>query len=80
MVSISHQLIEGMAFLHKHNVTHRHLKPANIVVALTSLPWLYIIDLDLAVWADGEKEMLLSWCGMEPWITPELGMQDNPAV
>lgn len=29
---VAHQLLEGIAFLHKHKVVHRDLKPANILV------------------------------------------------
>jgi serine/threonine protein kinase len=67
-----------VAFLHKYNVAHRDLKPENVVVGLTSSPQLFIIDFDLAIKVDGEKEMSLTWCGTPPWIAPELGTQDKP--
>jgi serine/threonine protein kinase len=71
------QFIEGVGFLHKHNVAHRDLKPANIVVERTSSR-LFIIDLDLAINVEGEEEMSLRWCGTPPWIAPEVGTRSIP--
>ncbi|KAI0255971.1 kinase-like domain-containing protein [Lactifluus subvellereus] len=76
------QFIEGVAFLHHHNVAHRDLKPGNVVVdtkheSKTS-PRLFIIDFDLAQFVENEETMVESWCGTPPWIAPDLGSRDGP--
>ncbi|KAL8969166.1 MAG: hypothetical protein Q9183_002124 [Haloplaca sp. 2 TL-2023] len=36
---ISHQLLEGLDFMHRKNFTHRDLKPSNILVVTTAPHW-----------------------------------------
>ena len=80
--SLCSQFIEGVAFLHQHNVAHRDLKPENIVVDTkyesASSPRLFIIDFGLAELVESEETTAEGWCGTPPWIAPELGFRDGP--
>ena len=82
VVSLCLQFIEGVAFLHQHNVAHCDLKPGNVVVDTISdsemSPRLFIIDLDIAVSVESEETMTEGWCGTPPWIAPELGSRNGP--
>ncbi len=82
VVSLCLQFIEGVAFLHRHNVAHCDLKPGNVVVDTKSepvvSPRLFIIDFDLALSVEGEETMTEGWCGTPPWIAPELGSSNGP--
>ena len=82
IVSLCLQFIEGVDFLHRHNVAHRDLKPGNVVVDTRSesarSPRLFIIDFDLAEIVKSQETMTEGWCGTPPWIAPELGYRDGP--
>jgi serine/threonine protein kinase len=82
VVSLCLQIIEGVAFLHWHNVAHCDLKPDNVVVDTKSesqvSPCMFIIDFDLAMSVESEETMTEGWCGTPPWIAPELGSRNGP--
>jgi serine/threonine protein kinase len=82
VVSLCLQFLEGVAFLHQHKVAHCDLKPGNVVVDTISesktLPRLFIIDFDLAQYAESEETITEGWCGTPPWMAPELGSRDGP--
>ena len=82
VVSLCLQFIEGVAFLHRHNVAYCDLKPDNVVVDTKSesqlFPQLFIIDFDLALSVESEETMTEGWCGTPPWIAPELGSRNGP--
>ena len=82
VMSLCVQFIEGVAFLHEHNVAHCDLKPGNIVVDTKieseTSGRLFIIDFDLAQSVDNEETMTEGWCGTPPWIAPELGSENGP--
>ena len=82
VVSLCLQFIEGVDFLHHHNVAHCDLKPRNVVVDTKSQsedsPRLWIIDFELALSVESEETMSEGWCGTPPWIAPELGSMNGP--
>jgi len=82
VVSLCLQFLEGVAFLHQHNVAHCDLKPGNVVVDTRSeskvSPRLFIIDFDLALSVESEETMTEGWCGTPLWIAPELGSRNGP--
>jgi serine/threonine protein kinase len=82
VVSLCLQFIEGVDFLHQHNVAHCDLKPGNVVLDTKSQskvsPRLFIIDFDLALSVESEETMTEGWCGTPPWIAPELGSRNGP--
>jgi serine/threonine protein kinase len=74
-MDFSHQLIEGVAFLHLHGIAHLDIKPQNIVVLRNQL---FIIDFDISVRVDGPNTLIDRWCGTPEWMAPEIGDQDGP--
>ena len=75
IVGLSLQLIEGVAFLHRHGIAHLDIKPQNIVVLGNRL---FIIDFDISVCVDGPDALISRWCGTPQWMAPEIGHQDGP--
>jgi serine/threonine protein kinase len=75
VVDFSRQLIEGVAFLHRHDIAHLDIKPQNIVVLQNQL---FIIDFDISVCVDGPDALIDRWCGTPGWMTPEIGHEDGP--
>jgi serine/threonine protein kinase len=71
----SRQLIEGVAFLHRCDIAHLDLKPANLVVLKNRL---LIIDFDISVRVDGPDTLIDHWCGTPGWMAPEIGHKDGP--
>lgn len=84
VVSLCRQFVEGVAFLHQHNVAHCDLKPENVVVDCNykaesgvSLR-LFIIDFGLALSVESEETTTEDWRGTQGWTAPELGSIDGP--
>jgi len=75
VLDLSLQLIEGVAFLHRHGIAHLDIKPQNIVVLRNRL---FIIDFDISVCVDGPDALIDRWCGTPSWMAPEIGRQDGP--
>jgi serine/threonine protein kinase len=79
VVDFCRQLIEGVAFLHRHGIAHLDIKPPNIVVLTNHLPnELFIIDFDISVRVSGSSTLINRWCGTPGWMAPEIGHQDGP--
>ena len=74
VVDFSCQLIEGVAFLHRHGIAHLDIKPPNIAGLQNQL---FIIDFDISVRVDGPDALIDRWCGLlSGWL--EIGHQDGP--
>ena len=74
--NFSHQLVEGVAFLHRHGIAHLDIKPQNIVIVSGQL---FIIDFDIAVRVDGPDTLIDRWRGTRGWMAPEIGKHpDGP--
>ena len=69
-------LINGLAYLHKHNIAHRDIKPDNLVC--DSSYRLQIIDPDLAIKVEDENAEISKYRGTRGWTAPEMGKQDEP--
>ncbi|KAI9462537.1 kinase-like domain-containing protein [Russula earlei] len=64
-------LIEGLAYLHKHCIAHRDIKPDNLLVDQDFC--VKIIDFDVAMQVTGEGEEVNDQCGTKHWMAPEIG-------
>ena len=69
-------LIDGLAYLHKHNIAHRDIKPANLVC--DDRYRLQIIDLDVAIKVQDENTQTDQYRGTKGWTAPEMGLEDGP--
>ena len=63
------ELAEGMKYLKKHNITHRDLKPQNLL--LTDKYNLKITDFGLAKFTEDDK-MMQTMCGSPLYMAPEI--------
>ena len=63
------ELAEGMKYLKKHNITHRDLKPQNLL--LTDKYNLKITDFGLAKFIEDDK-MMQTMCGSPLYMAPEI--------
>ncbi|TDL20264.1 kinase-like protein [Rickenella mellea] len=79
------QLVDGVAFLHRHLIAHCDLKPDNIVLAALTGDrhvhiWLYIIDFGLARQLSTGDEIIQGFRGIKQWVGPEVtdGVSYNP--
>ena len=71
--------LEGVQFMHQHNVAHLDLKPGNIVVTPPTNPQrLIIIDFDVSVLVLDQESWIEGYRGTEEWAAPELGDGDDP--
>ncbi|KAI9437875.1 hypothetical protein F5148DRAFT_1021303 [Russula earlei] len=64
-------LIEGLAYLHRHYIAHRDIKPHNLLVDRDFD--LKIIDFDIAMQVKDENEEVDDQCGTKHWMAPEIG-------
>ncbi|KAJ7625455.1 kinase-like domain-containing protein [Mycena rosella] len=64
------QLCEALAFIHSKNITHRDLKPDNVLVTLDRPPILKIADFGLAKLVDFTAR-LQTLCGTPMYLAPE---------
>ncbi|KAH9023611.1 kinase-like domain-containing protein [Lactarius pseudohatsudake] len=73
------QFLEGVWFLHEHNIAHLDLKPANVLVGFTSsTPHLSIIDFGLSIHVKDEGTLVEGYRGTPSWAAPEIGEVDGP--
>ncbi|KAH9018444.1 kinase-like domain-containing protein, partial [Lactarius hengduanensis] len=79
MQSMQTQFLEGVWFLHEHNIAHLDLKPANILVGFTgSTPHLSIINFGLSIHVKDEGTLVEGYRGTPSWAAPEIGEVDGP--
>ena len=77
VVMVAHfgrQLLEVVQFLHGQNIAHHDLKPENVVVDLHTAQ-LFIIDYNLAMFVDGQNEVVHGYVGMNGFTAPVLRLE-----
>ena len=79
LASISHQIAEGMGYLHDQNVVHRDLKPANCLCAGggeggTSLR-IKICDFGLSRLVSNDMTMMTADVGTPAYMAPEMAAE-----
>jgi serine/threonine protein kinase len=67
-------LIKGLAYLHKYGITHRDIKPDNLLIRKEDF-CLKVIDFDIAIKVKDEDEEVDGEYGMEHWMAPKVKAQ-----
>ncbi|KAI0278543.1 hypothetical protein BGY98DRAFT_514528 [Russula aff. rugulosa BPL654] len=76
--NFSNQLVDGVAFLHRHGIAHLDIKPQNIVIVSGQL---FIIDFDIAVRVDGPDTLIDRWRGLvDGWHQRLANIRMGPGV
>jgi len=83
--SLGIQLVEGVSFLHEHNIAHLDLKPENFVCRLAAAapsrsPRLSIIDFGTSVRVKDAETEVQGYRGTPNWTAPEVGEASGPAT
>ncbi|KAF8554804.1 kinase-like protein, partial [Imleria badia] len=68
---VTQQLVEGVAFMHEHNVAHSDLKPQNIIIPVEG-GRLSIIDFSLSMFVSDPDDTYSGVVGTEDYIAPEV--------
>ena len=66
-VLIIKQVLQGVEYLHGRGITHRDIKPDNILVMDLNPPLIKLIDFGLS----SERTLNKTFCGTLPYIAPE---------
>lgn len=70
--NVAHQIMSALDYLHKSNVTHRDLKPDNILVASHD-PFVFkLSDFGLSKVIKDEETLLKTFCGTLLYCAPEV--------
>ncbi|KAK9508910.1 hypothetical protein O3M35_006351 [Rhynocoris fuscipes] len=69
------QVVEGLLYLHSHNIIHRDLSLANLL--LTKEMRIKIADFGLATQLKGPDEKHMTMCGTPNYISPEVAMRSS---
>ncbi|KAN0081514.1 hypothetical protein V8E55_009138 [Tylopilus felleus] len=69
--SVALQLVEGVAFMHEHNVAHMDLKPQNVIIPLEG-GHLSIIDFSVSIRVQSADARYSGVVGTEDYIAPEV--------
>lgn len=71
--SVAEQVCDAVKYLHECNITHRDIKPDNILIQTRDPLFVKLSDFGLSKWVANEEEtMLKSFCGTLLYCAPEI--------
>ena len=76
-VQFANGLVEGLAFIHRHQIAHRDIKPDNLVFDESGLQ---IIDYDIAIELSHADELVDDDAGTEGFRAPETQARSNGSI
>ncbi|KAF8973309.1 kinase-like domain-containing protein [Flammula alnicola] len=68
---ITYQICDALAYIHSKGITHRDMKPENVLLTLDNPPLIKVADFGLAKVVDS-LTMLKTMCGTPSYLAPEV--------
>ncbi|KAI1328271.1 Pkinase-domain-containing protein [Xylariaceae sp. FL0255] len=69
---LAEQLVDALGYLHKNRITHRDVKPDNILISSTNPLVVKLTDFGLSKMIDTEQTFLKTFCGTLLYCAPEV--------
>ena len=70
--SVAFQTMQALSYLHKNDITHRDIKPDNILVASTDPIIIKLSDFGLSKIVTNDDTFLKTFCGTLLYCAPEI--------
>ena len=70
--SVAYQTIQALDYLHKNNITHRDIKPDNILIASNAPMVVKLSDFGLSKVVTNDDTFLKTFCGTLLYCAPEI--------